>query len=284
MYKISCPATTANIGPGFDTLGMALNLYNHFYFDRRDEFEFEGIDEKYANTDNLVIKSYISAFDYKHENVQPVLLKMDVNVPLSRGLGSSATCIIAGLLGANLYLKNKMTEEEILSLATKIEGHPDNVAPCLLGGLVASFVSDKVYYVKYSVSENIKIMALVPDFPLSTEASREVLPKSISIKDAVYNISHAINIPYAFTNGKLDLLYECMNDKIHQPYRFPLIKDSKLFIDYAKNNKLPLVISGAGSTLLMLSNKYEEINIDTKASWKILNISCNMEGSIVHES
>ena len=284
MIKIKTPATTANLGPGFDCLGMALDLYNTFYFEEALEFSFTGVRDYFKKVENnLLAKAYIAAFDYKKEKIKPVHVSFSCEVPESRGLGSSATCIIGGLLGANHFLENKMTTNEILALATKIEGHPDNVAPCLLGGLVASFMDDGVNYVKYNPADSIVITALIPDFPLKTEASRKVLPKEISLGDCVYNISRSVNIPYAFEHGDLELLEKCLHDKIHQPYRFPIIDDSLIFLDYARENKLPFVISGAGPTLLLLSKEKPIIKVKTKHNWQYLNLKVCKEGSVSYE-
>lgn len=279
MIKIKCPATTANLGPGFDCLGMALNLYNEFTFEENIDFAFEGFLPEYCNNDNLVLISYLEAFKFQNEQPIKVKIGMITNVPPSRGLGSSATCIIGGILGANHFLNNKLSNEDIITLATKIEGHPDNVAPCLLGGLVASFVDDSVKYVKYDVSDKVKIMALIPDFPLSTSLSRSVLPKNITISDAVYNMSRAVNIPYAFIKGDISLINSCMKDKLHQDYRFPLIMESNLFIDYAEKNNITIVISGAGPTLLMISDKQLDISLKTKHQWLYLPLNVSKEGS-----
>lgn len=279
MIKLKCPATTANLGPGFDCLGMALNLYNEFSFEESTDFEFEGFLPEYCNSNNLVLLSYLEAFKMRNETPIKVRIGMITNVPPSRGLGSSATCIIGGILGANHFLNNKLSNDDIITLATKIEGHPDNVAPCLLGGLVASFVDDNVKYVKYDVSDKIKIMALIPDFPLSTSLSRSVLPKCITISDAVYNMSRAVNIPYAFGKGDLSLINACMKDKLHQDYRIPLIMEANKFIDYAQRNNIAIAISGAGPTLLMISNNQLDFELITEHQWRYLPLTVSKEGS-----
>ncbi len=282
MVRIIVPATSANLGPGFDTLGIALSLYNEYTFENNDQFEFLGVEKKYASLENnLVGISYVKAFEYANEEIIPAKILANTNVPCSRGLGSSACCIIGGILGANYFLKNKLSIDEILILATKIEGHPDNVTPCLLGGLVASFVGEKVNYVKYDVSEEIHIKALIPEFPLQTEVSRKVLPTKYTREECVFNISRAINIPYAFKTGDIKLLYECLQDKIHQQYRFPLISESSKYLEYAKAKKLPLTLSGAGPTLLLLSKKEEMIDLETYYSWEHLDLKVCSLGAMV---
>ena len=149
MIKITVPATTANIGCGFDSLGMALSLYSTFTFDQNDKFVITGCPEKYQNEDNLVITSYKKVFHKLNKEIIPVKLHIESQIPVSRGLGSSASCIVAGIWAANCILNHPLTKEECLTIATEIEGHPDNVAPAIYGNLCASFMDDQVYCVQY---------------------------------------------------------------------------------------------------------------------------------------
>lgn len=288
-YKIKVPATSANLGPGFDCLGIALNLYNEFIIEKNDEYKFVNVANEFANEDNLFIQGAKKVYEYYNSKEIKFSLEIIENVPICRGLGSSATCIIGGIVAGFIMLEKKIDNLTVLKLANSLEGHPDNVAPALLGGLVASFVSDdKVYSYKYQVNDNIIFNTLIPNFQMKTSLARKALPKMIDYKSVVYSMSRAINIPKLLEIGDFNGLYEALNDKLHQPYRFPLINESDKFLEYAKEAKLPFVISGSGSTLLMLSNQpikksleiiivnnkwqYLELRVDTLGTqWEVLN-------------
>jgi homoserine kinase len=161
-YKIKVPATSANLGPGFDCIGIALNLYNEFIIKKSSEYKYKNILDKFCNEDNLFIKSAKCVYQYYQMDEIKFELEIIENVPISRGLGSSATCIIGGLIAGFLMLEKEVDQEVVLLLANKIEGHPDNVAPAYLGGLVCSFIEDeKVYSYQYQVSNQIKFNTLI---------------------------------------------------------------------------------------------------------------------------
>ena len=178
-------------------------------------------------------------------------------IPMARGLGSSSACIIAGLLGANRMLGDVLNTQELLTLATAIEGHPDNVAPALLGGLTTSvFEGGEVYSVKREVDPSLCFAAVVPDYKLLTEAARAALPGQIPHKDAVYNLSRAALLPAAFCDGRHDLLPIATEDKLHQPYRIPLMPGSKEVFALAKEcGALAVYVSGAGSTVMAVAER-----------------------------
>lgn len=261
MLHIKVNATSANLCVGFDTLGLALDLANDFYFEPADKFYFDGFELEYANDDNLVKTSYEYVFKLLNIKIIPVKIKIISRIPISRGLGSSSTLIVAGIMAANYYLNNPLSKDECLKIATAIEGHPDNVAPAIFGGLVASFKDkDNIKYVKYEVSNALKFMTISPKEMLETKKAREVLPKSYQREDVVNNLSRIVNIPYAFKNGDLDLINALFNDKIHEPYRMNLIKNSYEFKNIAERQGLPFCISGSGSTMLVIYK--DKINID----------------------
>lgn len=261
MLHIKVNATTANLCVGFDTLGLALDLANDFYFEPADKFYYEGFDLKYANDNNLVKTSYEYVFKLLNKEIIPVKIKITSRVPISRGLGSSSTLIVAGIMAANYYLNNPLTKDECLNIATMIEGHPDNAAPAIFGGLVASYkANDIIKYVKYDVSSTLKFMTISPNEMLETKKSREALPKSYERADVINNLSRVVNLPYAFKNGDLDLINDLFKDRIHEPYRMNLIKNSYEFKDIAQKQGLPFCISGSGSTMLVIYK--DKINID----------------------
>lgn len=284
MIKIKVPATSANLGPGFDCLGLALSLYNEFTFEKSNQFEFENMPKAYSNVNNLVVQSSLKT--YKYLNVEPICYKMSTidNVPVARGLGSSATCIVSGIMAAAYFANVKLSKDEIINIGTEIEGHPDNVAPAVLGSLVSGVNGKEVLYNKYDISDNLIFTVVIPNFKVKTQDARGVLPKELSYSDVIYSMSRAINIPKCLEDGNVEMLYNMLDDKLHQPYRFKLIKDSDKYQSYSKENKIPFCISGSGSTMLFISNKsiksdLEKINVE----YQVLELKIDKEGPTAYE-
>ena len=254
--KVSVPATSANIGSGFDALGLAVTLYNTVTFEESEVLDISSADGTRIprGESNLVYRSAKGLFEKAGKQIPPLKITQTNPIPMARGLGSSSACIIAGLLGANRMLGDVLNTQELLTLATSIEGHPDNVAPALLGGLTSSVFEDgKVYSVKRNVDETLCFAAIVPDYKLLTEAARAALPK-----EAVYNLSRAALVPAAFCEGRHDLLAIATEDKLHQPYRMPLMPGSKEVFDMARLCGAKAVyVSGAGSTVMAVAEKAE---------------------------
>ena len=295
MLEVIVPATSANIGPGYDCLGIALNLYNKFYFEEIDKgIIIEQNEKEYSNEDNLVYKSMLYFFEKVKPSIIPKGIKIKIvnEIPISRGLGSSATCIVAGLMGANYLSKSNLNKDEILKLATEIEGHPDNVAPAIYGKMIVSFMEDeKIYYDTIKVPENLRFCALIPDFKLSTEKARSVLPKTIDHKDGVFNVSRATLLVTAFMNNNLNLLKVACKDKFHQDYRSPLIKDYDKIVCYSNNlNCLGTFLSGAGPTIISLTSDDDKdflhkmksylSTLDNK--WQIKDLHCDLNGVVLN--
>lgn len=254
MIRIKVPATSANFCIGFDTLGVALSIYNEYSFDKSDYDFLEGFENLYMNENNLVLTSYKKFFTEFNISYIPVKIKqIKQNIPNSRGLGSSAACIIAGILAANRISKSDFDKEILLSLACKIEGHPDNVAPCLLGGFVASIVDERVNTIKYKVSSKLKFNVFIPDFKLSTEEARKVLPETYSRCDVVHNLSRMAFLSDALKNGNFETLKLILDDKIHEPYRTKLIPNAIDLKEEINKEDAILIISGSGSTMLSIS-------------------------------
>ena len=225
QIKVSVPATSANVGSGFDAVGLAVTLYNTATFEESDKLDISAADGTRIprGESNLIYRSAKSLFDRVGKRMPPLRIVQTNPIPMARGLGSSSACIIAGLLGANRMLGDVLDTQELLTLATAIEGHPDNVAPALLGGLTTSvFEGGQVYSVKREVDPSLCFAAVVPDYKLLTEAARAALPGQIPHRDAVYNLSRAALLPAAFCDGRHDLLPIATEDKLHQPYRIPL--------------------------------------------------------------
>lgn len=248
--RISVPASSANLGPGFDVLGLALDLANTCEFklsDDKNEFENN------INS-NLIYKAYKYAFDFYGEEALPVDFNVDTNIPLSRGLGSSASCIVMGIMAAFDVMKRDFDKKEILKLATKMEGHPDNVAPAIFGNAVASILKDdQVYLEEFEVSNNFKFLAIIPNFKLPTKEARDALPKTYSKEDAVFNLSRLSMVILSLISGNEENLRVALDDKIHEPYRLSLIPEideiEKIIDD---SEALGHYLSGAGSTIMVV--------------------------------
>ena len=194
MITVTVPATSANVGAGFDSLGLALSMHNVFTFEECDRIRISSVDGTHVPTgaNNLVYRSARAVYDQLGIPLRGLRITQRNDIPMARGLGSSSACIVAGILGANALLGNKLTSRQMLTLATAIEGHPDNVAPAMLGGFVTSVYDEgQVYSVKKNIDEQLAFAAFVPDFRLLTSKARAALPDMVSHKDAVYNLSRA---------------------------------------------------------------------------------------------
>lgn len=277
-------ATSANIGPGFDTLGICYNVYNEYSFRISKSFYLENFKPEYSYPDsNLIIDSYKKTFEILNKELIKITLKEEIqNIPESRGMGSSASCIVAGVLIANEVLGNVLSKDEIFNIAASLEGHPDNVAPLIFGGFTSSYKSDKFYTNHLKVNSDYKFLLLVPPFKLSTKKAREVLPKQVDMHVATSNIANTISTIYALENGDIDHLIRANNDLLHEPYRLSLIENADIIKKIAKENNASAYISGAGPTMLVISkndisNKFEFEN------WKKISVNINNKGAYVYE-
>lgn len=224
--KIRVPATSANLGPGFDVAGLALTLYNTFTFELNEGgLNIAGCPTQFCNEDNLTYQAFKEAAEYCGLEYKGVNIDCVSQVPYTRGLGSSSTCIVAGIVGAFAFKDKAEDRQEILELATKIEGHPDNVAPAIFGGLTVSVMEkDNVLTLNIPVKHEYRFVTLIPPFTLSTEQSRKVLPQTLDRKDAVTNVSHLALVVASLINGYDEGLKLGFKDRLHQPYRGGLIR------------------------------------------------------------
>lgn len=282
--SIQVPATTANLGSGFDCIGTALSLYNEFEFSLSDTtsltVEGDGAEQITLSEDNLLYKSFLYFYREMDLNAPSVAIKIKINVPLARGLGSSATAIVAGLLAANYFSEHQQPQEKLMDMAIELEGHPDNVVPCFLGNCILS-VGEKNNWQFVSIESHpdIKFIVGIPDFELSTESARAVLPKQLSYHDAVYNIAHLGLLIKALETGNETWLKEALKDKLHQPYRKNLIKGyDDIYQTVIDNGGYGMVISGAGPTLLALCHSRQAENIITgiKNTWLNLGVHADV--------
>jgi homoserine kinase len=282
---VCVPATTANIGPGFDCLGAALALYNEFGFTRSTgdnalNITVAGNDAAKIGrgADNLVYQAFVQLYDRINQPVPPIDLHINMQVPLSRGLGSSATAIVGGLVGANELAGRPLNPEAIAAIATEMEGHPDNVVPALMGGARISATGlDRPWEVAELLwHETIVPVVAIPDFELSTRAARSVLPEQYSRADVIFNASHLGLLLQGLATGQGDWLKAALQDKIHQPYRRSLIQGyDAVYAAAIGAGAHGLVISGAGPTLLALCPiaQAEAVRQAMGAAWEKANVS-----------
>ena len=226
MLQVTVPASSANLGAGFDALGIALTLYNHVWMEEEDGCRIESADGLPIPTDESNMIYHTAKVLYRRcgRPFRGLHIVQENNIPMTRGLGSSSACLAAGLLGANTLLGSPLSREDLSDLAAELEGHPDNTAPALLGGLVTAVMDgERVYTVSVPVSERIRFAVFIPEFELRTEAARAALPDKVSRADAVYNLSRTALMTASLFSGSLNNLRVAVQDRLHQPYRLPMI-------------------------------------------------------------
>lgn len=273
MLKIRVPATSANLGPGFDCVGIALDLYNEFYFFDSKETPPAGCQRLLENS--LAHRALEHFARYLDESTPQVNIALKGNVPPSRGLGSSATLTVAGIIAADLLFKANLSQEKLIALASELEGHPDNAAPALCGGLVISLMTSQgLVYKKIIPGKPLKAVVVVPEFELATSEARKVLPSFIKHEDAVKNTGRFGFLMTSLLTGDYSFLSVAMEDFLHQPYRLPLVPGLNQVIKEAvQKGALGSCLSGAGPSILAFADKNEgaiaKVMVDT---WKEYNI------------
>lgn len=288
--KVRVPGTTANCGPGFDAVGIACTIYNELELTLSKQgslvIEIVGEGKEIIPTDekNIVWQVIQILFKKIGKEYQGVHIKMVNQIPLSRGLGSSAAAIVAGLVAANAATGNTLSNDDLLDLATAIEGHPDNVAPAIFGGVTTSIMQgDQARYLRFVPPAKLSMVVAIPDFNLSTHIARQVLPQSVPFEDAVFNVSRTALVIGALCQGEFHHLRYALEDKIHQPYRKHLIPGMQQVFDAAvEKGALGAAVSGAGPCLIAFAQDHcDEIGVgmvqtfadnQIKASYLVLDI------------
>ena len=285
---IRVPATTANLGPGFDAFGCALSLYTDVTFEETEEgLEITGCDEAYTGPDNLAYTAYCAVLASMNEELRGLKIHIDAHIPICRGLGSSAALLVAGAMGANILRGNKLSTQGLLNITNAMEGHPDNLAPSFYGGLTASMVDGGLpVTVNFPLHPGWEFLALVPDFDLATSLARSVLPEQVSRGDAIYNISHGAMVLKALELGDEKLLRTAMQDRLHQTYRKKLIPDYEKIQALIRTTGAAFCLSGAGPTLLCITrNKRlkgmleQKLPAITEKNWQVLPLHIEFEGA-----
>lgn len=257
MLKVVVPASTSNLGSGFDVFGLALPLFLNLEFNTSSHYEItvegEGAGYLPSNERNLIFRT-IDFFCLKSgKKPVPLQVKVRNEIPLTRGLGSSAATIVGSLIAADKIYQTNLGLKEIFQLAVEYEGHPDNVSASLLGGFTLSYRVGKTFETRsYQPHPDLRVFLLIPPSQLSTREARQVLPDRVELEDAVYNLSRAALLALSLVRGDWENIKEAMKDKLHQPYREKLVPELSALL--AKLNSLPVVLgaslSGAGPSLV----------------------------------
>lgn len=294
MVKIQIPATSANIGSGYDSLGLAVNLYNYVFMRENDRVQIISRDRAPVpeNANNLIYKTAKYLYEVCGRKLPGLYIEQTNNIPMARGLGSSSACIVAGLLGANRLMGNPLTKEELVNFAANLEGHPDNSTPALLGGLVTSVIEEKrVFCVKQEIKDDLRFAAFIPNFELKTSDARAVVPKEIRHRDGVYNLSRASLMSVSLYSGRYNNLRVACGDRLHQPYRLSLIWKAQEVFDLSYQlGAYAVYISGAGSTLMAIVDR-DKADFEQKAragldalglqQWDLKMLSIDNTGAVV---
>ena len=260
---IKTPATSANMGPGFDCLGMAVDLHNELWLKVLSEGEtpqitVEGYGEGQAeHLDNLIYQTYVDAMAALDRQAPPLALHCINCVPFARGLGSSSAAAVSGLVAAQIVSDGAFSKDDLMQMATAIDGHPDNVLPALLGGIVIGCMDGdgRVVAKKMAPLAGLYAYALIPDYPLPTSKARAAMPDAYSREDVVYNLGHLGLLVASLASGDMSQLAAAFSDRVHEPYRLPLMPGIQEAKQAALDaGALAALVSGAGSTMLILSD------------------------------
>jgi homoserine kinase len=293
---VHVPATSANLGPGFDTLGLALALYDELEVSVRDEpgatVEVHGVGEGEVPTDesNLVVRAIAHTFAAAGQALPGLNLVARNSIPHGRGLGSSGAAIVSGIMAAKGLLEGivEFDGDHLLALATELEGHPDNVAPALFGGLTIAWTTpDGPRHKKLMVHRGVAPLVFVPEHEMSTALARSLQPESVPHKDAVFNVSRSALLVAALIQSP-ELLLAATEDKLHQSYRAAAMPETNALITLLRNSGFPAVVSGAGPSILVLASDpgqrlvaAELVAEKSDTPWQALMLAVDFKGATV---
>jgi len=299
--SVKVPATSANIGPGFDCLGLTLPIYNTITIEEtvlpgtgveinviadEEEMVFDDIPK---DENNIVYKAVEMLYNSIGQEPSELKINIQAQIPITRGLGSSSSVVVGGLLAANKLLGCPADEAALLAIATEVEGHPDNVAPAILGGVVLSSRQEDgtVAYSKIHWPKDWDITVCIPDFELSTNIARSVLPEQVPMQDAIFNLKHLAMLIQALNTEDPKLMKVALHDKLHQPYREKLVPGMKGIMEAFRHEDgvLGCVLSGAGPSLLVISHKYDldKIKNTVKEIWEKQNVKVDVRTLKIEE-
>lgn len=297
MIHIRIPATSANMGPGFDSIGIAVELYNHIWVEEQTTGLTIDVKRKQAipvptDEKNLIYKTMKYFYEQKGLKMPGVHIVQEDYIPMVRGLGSSAACIVGGLFAANALAGNICDKDELAQMAAQLEGHPDNSNPAIYGSMVVGAQDEnKMNHVRLELPDDLIFATMVPDFPVSTADARGVLPDSYTRKDMVFNASRAALLVASMMTGKYENFDMAMEDCVHQPYRAQLIPGMHEIFKHAKEfGAVASYLSGAGSTLMAMVTKDQAEEFERKMSaylgtlehnWELNLLKADMQGVLV---
>ncbi|HET7838375.1 MAG TPA: homoserine kinase [Rectinemataceae bacterium] len=289
--RVRVPATSANIGPGFDCLGLGLDLYNFYEIREAEGLVISGCAPEHSGEDNLFLRAFRRGMEELGLSFKGARVAIAADIPVARGLGSSSACIVGGLMAASAFGAREMGQERMLGLATEMEGHPDNVAAALLGGFVVSVADGQgVATVRALVSPELTFCALVPPFALETVKARAALPRTVEFADAAYNAGRSALVTAAFLGGDYGKLATACGDRLHQPYRSPLIPGYDEVLAAARDaGAVSVYLSGAGPTIMAICDRRRErsfaeaigpvLGSRAEGAWRLMVLHADNEGA-----
>lgn len=291
--SVSVPATSANLGPGFDSLGMALAVYDEYEVETTNSgleinIQGEGALSAAKDESNLIFRSLKLVFDAVGEALPGIRLSCKNSIPHGRGMGSSGAAVAGGVMLAAGLLSNKnFTEQQLLEFATKMEGHPDNVAPALFGGLTIAWVDESgPHHKKLTVHRGISPLVLVAPNEMSTKLARSLQPESVPHTDAVFNVSRSALLVAALTQSP-ELMMAATEDRLHQNYRASAMPETSKLISDLREKGHPAVVSGAGPSVLVLEGDPQDrlLAMDFVKrhfpTWQALALAVDFKGASV---
>lgn len=254
-YTVRVPATTANLGVGFDVLGLALNLFAEFDFAPADKLTITGCAPELADENNLVWRSYVAACETFGFEAQPLAIHERTPIPAAGGLGSSSACIVAGIAAAQAIAGHPLDRSATASLATRLEGHPDNVAPAVMGGLVSSYVEGgETITTRWPVSPALSFVCMAPPYRVLTSDARQALPAMVARDTVSWQVGRCLAMVSALASGSAQDIARCCHDRLHEPYRAPLIPDFEPLREASlAAGAATFIISGSGATMLAIA-------------------------------
>ncbi|WP_407541156.1 homoserine kinase [Deinococcus radiomollis] len=298
-FTVRAPASSANLGPGFDSLGISLGLFTTLRVTRQPFTQVVPLGPELADTpadtSNYIYRCMQITARRVGRELPPVRVEIQTEVPLARGLGSSAAALVAGLVAANVLLGEPLGQDELLDMAAREEGHADNVAPALMGGIaVATLDRVGTHFVRLSPPEYLGVTVLIPDFELSTSKARAVLPTEYSRADTVHALSHAALLAAALATGRLELLEHAMQDYVHQIWRAPLVPGLTDVLEGAtRHGALGAALSGAGPTVLCFHDARQDtaglhaflhgVMRRNGLDGRVMNLPIDLQGVLVSE-
>lgn len=262
--EVRVPATSANMGAGFDTMGIALNMYNTIKMSETDKglkiINLKSDEYIPTNETNLIYKSAVRVFDEVGYMKKGLKIVQKSDIPMTRGLGSSSACIVGGVIAANIISGNKLSRKELVRLATEIEGHPDNVVPAMFGGFcISANTAGGVEKQSFKISPKLKYAVMIPEYYTLTKKSRGILPEEYSAEDAVFNVSRAAWFASCLVTGRFDGLKIGVQDRLHQPYRAACVDEMEhIFEKTYELGAKATFLSGSGPTIVsILENGFD---------------------------